>query len=138
MTFTNSTFSAVSRPQAFDFGPATQALQDVAAFNKGTVEAFAQSSQTLIAGMQDLVGKVVAANQTAFSETLAGFKALAAAKDVKQGLGLQASLAQQSVERAITNTTQFIQASVELAQQAYAPLLERAKLAAETLTRRAA
>ena len=126
------------RPQSFDMSQAVKAMQDVSAFNRGTIEAFAQSSQVLVSGSQDLFRQIAAANQAGLTQAVAGFKALAAVKSVKEGVQLQASLTQQSFERALSDSKQIVQDGLKLAERASAPLTERAVLAAETLTRRAA
>jgi hypothetical protein len=57
-----------------------------------------------------------------------------AAKTLKEGIELQASLARTSAHWAVSEGSRFAQAGIDLAEKASAPLTARAALAAETLT----
>ncbi len=111
---------------------AIKTAKDVAAFNQASLEAFAQAGKILTAGSQDLLRQMAVSTQSAFAEVISGFQALASAKTVAERLELQTSLARTSATRAMSESSRFVQASIDLAEKASAPLTARAALAAET------
>ncbi len=113
---------------------AVNAAKDFATFNQGTLEAVTQAYQILAAGSQDLFRQMVQSSQTAFTEAASGFYALVTAKTVKERLELQASLARTAAYRAVSESSRFAQASLDLAEKASAPLTARAVAATETFT----
>ena len=117
---------------------AINGARTLAAFNKDTLSAFVQANQIAIAGSQDLFRQAAQASKVAFDETVAGFRALASVKSVKDGIELQANLARASFDRALNEGNRFAHASLALAEKASAPLTARAVIAAQTLTARAA
>ncbi len=105
--------------------------EDFLAFGQANMDAFVKSSQIWTAGMQDLSKQVAAAAQANFDETLAVFKALSAVKTPKDALDMQATLARTSLEKAVAETSKLTDASVKLAEQAFAPITAQMNLAAE-------
>jgi hypothetical protein len=128
--------AATTAVQAEVVAKAMKTAKDFSAFNQDSLEAFTQASQILATGSQDLFRQMVASSQAAFAEALSGFRALAAAKTVKERLELQASLTRASATWAVTEGSRFAQASLELTEKASAPLTARAVLAAETFATR--
>jgi phasin family protein len=112
-------------------------VEDIFAFGQGNVEAFVKSSQIWAAGVQDLSKAVAATAQAQLDHTFATVKALAAIKSVKEVVDLQTNLARASVEKAVAETGKLTDASVKLAEQAWAPINERVTLAVEKFGRAA-
>jgi phasin family protein len=112
-------------------------VEDIFAFGQGNVEAFVKSSQIWAAGVQDLSKAVAATAQAQLDHTFATVKALAAIKSVKEVVDLQTNLARSSVEKAVAETGKLTDASVKLAEQAWAPITERMTLAVEKFGRAA-
>jgi phasin family protein len=112
-------------------------VEDIFAFGQGNVEAFVKSSQIWTAGVQDLSKAVAATAQAQLDHTFATVKALAAIKSVKEVVELQTNLARASVEKAVAETGKLTDASVKLAEQAWAPINERVTLAVEKFGRAA-
>ena len=117
---------------------AISGARQLTAFNKDTLAAFTQANQIFVAGSQELFRQAAQSSQSAFNETLSGFRALAAVKTPKDGLELQASLVRASFTWALTEGSRFAQASLALAEKASAPLTARASVVAGKLTARAA
>ena len=113
---------------------AMQTAKDVAAFNQGTVQAFAQASQIMAAGVQDLFGQMVSSGQTAVTESLNSMRAFASAKTVKERIELQANFVRTSAVWSVSESSRFAHAGIELAEKVSAPLVARATLAAETMS----
>ncbi len=113
---------------------AMSTAKEFATFHQGTLEAVTQAYETLATGSQDLFRQMAQANQAALIEASSGFHALVTAKTVKERLELQASLAHTAAHWAVSESSRFAQASLDLAEKAYAPLAARAVAAAEAFT----
>jgi len=124
--------AATAQAQASE--KAMNTAKDFATFNQGTLEAVTQAYQIMPAGSQDLFRQMAQSSQAAFTEAASGFRALATARTVKERLELQASLARTAAHRAVSESSRFAQASLDLAEKASAPLITRVAVAAETLT----
>jgi hypothetical protein len=109
-------------------------MRELADFNQGTLAAFTEATQILIAGSQALVRDVTQSGHTAFAEALAGLRELASVKSAEHGLELQASLMRASFNRLVAENNRLIAAGKELAEKAAAPLTARASLASEKLS----
>ena len=64
-------------------------------------------------------------------------KALAGVKSFKDAVDLQTSLAKSSLEKAVAETSKLTEASLKLAEQAWAPVTARVTLAVEKFGRAA-
>jgi phasin family protein len=105
--------------------------EELVAFGQGNLEAWVQASQIWAAGVQDLSRTVAATAQAQLDETMATVKALAGVKSLKEAVDLQTTLARASAEKVVTEAGKLTDASLKLAEQAWAPLTARASLAAE-------
>jgi phasin family protein len=112
-------------------------VEDIFAFGQGNLEAFVKSNQIWATGVQDLSKAVAATAQAQLDHTFATVKALAAIKSVKEVVDLQTNLARASVEKVVAETGKLTDASVKLAEQAWAPINERVTLAVEKFGRAA-
>jgi len=110
---------------------AAKTATDLTSFGKGTLEAVAQASQIFAAEAKDMLQQAAAVNQAAFTESLNNMRAIASAKTLKQRLELQANFARTSAIWAISESSRFARATVDLAEKASAPIAARAYLAAE-------
>jgi len=110
---------------------AAKTATDLTSFSQGTLEAFAQASQILAVEAKDLFRQAAEANQAAFTESLTNLRAIASAKTMKQRLELQANFARTSAIRAISESSRFARAGVDMAEKVAAPITARAYLAAE-------
>jgi phasin family protein len=108
--------------------------EEFLSFSQGNVEALVKSGQIWAAGWQDLSKQMAASAQTAMDETMSAFKAMTSVKSLKEALDLQATLARSTVEKAVTGSGQFADASFKLAEQTMAPLTARFQLAAQKFT----
>jgi phasin family protein len=105
--------------------------EEMVAFGQGNFEALMKSSQILSAGVQDLSKQVAANAQSSMDEGLSAFKALSGIKSLKEAVDVQSSLARASIEKAISESSRFTDASLKLAEQAFAPLSARVTLAVQ-------
>jgi phasin family protein len=110
-----------------------KSAEEFLAFGQGNVEALVKSGQIWAAGMQDLSKQMAANAQSAMDETVSAFKALTGVKSLKDALDLQATLTRSTMEKAVTGSGQFADASFKLAEQTLAPLTARFQVAAQKL-----
>ena len=119
--------------QAEVSGKVVGTAKNVATFNQASFAASVQAGQILAAGSQDLFRQTVESTQSAFTEILAGVSAVADAKTVKERIELQTSLVRASAIRALSESSRFARASIDLTETASAPLKARAVVAAEAM-----
>lgn len=101
-------------------------------FGQGNIEAMVKSSQIVATGLQDL-GKQIAANaQAALDESMSTFRAMSGVRSIKEAFEMQANFARSSVEKAMSQTGQFTEASMKIAGQAYEPIAGRVNVAVES------
>ena len=108
--------------------------EEFLSFSQGNMEAMMKCGQIWATGLQDLSKQMAATAQTTMDETVSAFKAISTAKSLKEAMDLQASLARAAVEKAMSGSGQFADASFKLAEQAMAPLTARMQLAAQKFT----
>jgi phasin family protein len=111
--------------------------EELMAFSQGNVEAMMKSGQIWAAGVQDISKQMAATAQASFDETMATFKALASVKSLKDAIDLQASLARSAVEKTLSESGKFTDASLKLTEQALAPITARVTLAVEKFAKSA-
>lgn len=111
---------------------AMKTAEELVSFGQGNFEAFVESGRVWAAGVQALSKQAAATAQAAVDDTLSGFKALAAAKTLKEAFDVQGALARANMEKAVAETGRFTDASMKLAEQTFAPLAARMTAAVET------
>jgi phasin family protein len=116
---------------------AMKTAEEFIAFGQGNMEALVKSGQIWAAGVQDLQKQVAATAQAQFEEAVATFKAVAAAKSLKDAFDLQASLARGAFEKTVAESGKLTDASLKLTEQTLAPLTARVTLAAEKFAKTA-
>jgi phasin family protein len=116
---------------------AMRTAEEFMSFGQGNVEAVMRSGRIWAEGVQDLSKSFAATAQAQFDQAMGTFKALAGVKSLKEAMDLQANLARSSVETAVNETSRFTDASMKLAEQAFAPITQRVTLAVEKFGRAA-
>lgn len=114
---------------------ALKTTEELVAFGQGNVEAFVKSSQILATGLQDISKAWAATAQASFEESVSTFKALSGVKSLKEAVDLQSTVAKTNLEKAIAESGKLTDATIKLAEQAFAPLNARFTLAAEKFTK---
>ncbi|MBV9653530.1 MAG: phasin family protein [Acetobacteraceae bacterium] len=110
---------------------AMRTAEEYVQFGQGNYEAFLQSGQIWAAGVQDLSRQVAASAQSSVEESVATFRAVAAARSVREAIELQSSYVRSAVEKTVADSSRIADASVKLFEQALAPLTARMALAVE-------
>ena len=114
---------------------AIKTTEEMVAFSQGNMEAFVKSSQILATGLQDLSKELAATAQASVEEAVSTFKAFSGVKSLKDALDLHSATTKASMEKAIAHSSKLTDASVKLAELAFAPLTQRFTLAAEKFTK---
>ncbi len=101
-------------------------------FGQGNMEAVVKSSQIVATGWQELSKQIAANAQAAMDESMSTLRAIAGVRSVKEAFEMQANFARATVEKAMSQTGEFTEASFKLAGQAYEPIASRLTLAADS------
>jgi phasin family protein len=105
--------------------------ENFVAFGKANLDAVAASGQIWAAGVQDLTKQFASTLNASYEETFANFKAVSAAKSVREVIDLQNALGQAAVAKAAAESKKLIDASIKLTEQTLAPLKTRMTIAVE-------
>jgi phasin family protein len=109
--------------------------EEVVAFSQGNMEALIKSSQIWSTGMQDISKQMASSLQASYEEAMSAFKALTSVKSLKEAVDLQVGLARSAVEKSVTESSKYTDASFKLAEQAMAPISSRVTLAVEKFSK---
>ena len=109
--------------------------EEVVAFNQGNMEALIKSGQIWSTGMQDISKQIASSMQASYEEAMSAFKALTSVKSLKEAVDLQVGLARSAVEKSVTESSKYTDASFKLAEQALAPISSRVTLAVEKFSK---
>jgi hypothetical protein len=115
----------------------TETTAEIASFNHGNAEAIMKSGKIWAAGWQDIAKTMAGTAQAHLDQTMSIWKALVSVRSLKEVRDLRASLPHTSFEAAVVETGKLTDASMRLANQTMAPLIERITLVVEKFTRQA-
>jgi phasin family protein len=105
--------------------------QDFVAAGKANLEAVTASGKIWAAGVQDLTKQFAATVQASYADSVANFKALTAAKSLRDVIALQGDFSKAAIAKVVAETTKVTEASIKLTEQALAPLQARVAVAVE-------
>jgi hypothetical protein len=109
--------------------------EEVVAFSQGNVEALIKSSQIWSTGLQDISKQMASSMQASYEEAVSAFKALTTVKSLKEAVDLQVGLTRSVIEKGVTESSKYTDASFKLAEQAIAPISGRITLAVEKFSK---
>lgn len=109
--------------------------EDIAAFNKETVDALVLSSSIAAKGIEDLSRQAADYARTAFDDSMALGNALLKVKSAQEALSLQNAYIKASFENAAAESARFQEQAVQVMTQSLAPLKARAKAAADQVAK---
>ncbi len=109
--------------------------EEVVAFSQGNMEALMKSGQIWSTGLQDISKQMASSMQASYEEAMSAFKALTSVKSLKEAVDLQVGLARSVVEKGVTESSKYTDASFKLAEQAIAPISSRMTLAVEKFSK---
>lgn len=137
LTHAQKGFEQAQATMQENLSKAAKGAEEFVAFSQGNVEAFVRAGQIWAAGVQDLGKTLIAATQASVDETVANAKALAGVKSVKEAIDLQTQFVKTAMEKAVADSQKLSETVYKLAEQAAAPLTERAQLAASKFSKAA-
>ena len=114
---------------------AMKTAEELVAFGQGNVEAIMRSGQIWAAESQAISKTMATTAQTHLDQTMSAWKALTTVKSLKEAADLRGSLAQRSVQTAFAEAGKLTDATMRLAEQTMAPIVERFTLVTEKFTR---
>jgi phasin family protein len=103
--------------------------QDFVAAGKANLEAVNASGKIWAAGVQDLTRQMAATLQASYEESVVAFKALSAAKSLKEVIELQSNYSKAALAKAVAESKKVSETSVRLTEQVLAPLQARVAVA---------
>lgn len=112
----------------------TMLTGEVTEFHKGNLEALVESSKLLASGMQDLGRTYMEDARTAADTVTDDVKKIAAIKSPTELFQLQGEIARRNFDAAVAQTSKNTEAMMKLVTEAFAPLSNRASVAAEKVS----
>ncbi|MFN7633645.1 MAG: phasin family protein [Acetobacteraceae bacterium] len=112
-----------------------KAAEEMAEFNRGTFDVMAKASQAYVAGMQELAKQYFAVAQGMAEHTVSGFKAVTAAKSLKEASEIQANMAKAAMEKSMSETAKLNETAFKLAEQFAQPVAARMTAAMEKMAK---
>ncbi len=116
---------------------AMKTAEEFVSFGQANVEAMVKATQIFAAGMQGLGKTLASTMQAQIEASVATAKALGGVKSLKDAIELHSGFAKTSLETAMAETGKIADASVKLAEEAWAPINARVTLAVEKFGRAA-
>ncbi len=135
MTKATSTVEASQLNMKEGITKTMKTAEEVVAFSQGNMEALIKSGQIWSTGLQDISKQMASSMQASYEEAMSAFKALTSVKSLKEAVDLQVGLARSAVEKSVTESSKYTDASFKLAEQALAPISSRVTLAVEKLSK---
>ncbi len=115
-----------------------KSYEELTSLTKGNVDAVVKSGTIVAKGAEEAGKQVAAFTQTSLEKSAANGKALLAVKTIQELIELQTAFTKSSFEAFVAESTKLQELSVKIANEALAPLSERANLAVEKLSKTAA
>jgi phasin family protein len=109
----------------------TKGYEDFASFSKANIEAVAASSAVVVKGAEDLTKAYAALLKGSFEKYVAAGKAIASAKSFDEVTALSNDLAKSGYESLVAEAGKLQELSVQVANEALAPLSARFTVAVE-------
>lgn len=125
-----------SRAQAA-FEKGSELTGEVTEFHKGNLEALVETGKLLASGMQDMGRTYMEDARTAADTVTEDVKKMAAIKSPTELFQLQGEIARRNFDAAVAQTSKNTEAMMKLVTEAFAPLSNRASVAAEKVSKAA-
>ena len=112
-----------------------KAAEDMAEFNRGTLDVITKASQAYMTGMQDLAKQYFAVAQGMAEHAVESFKAVTSAKSLKEASEIQANMAKAALEKSMSETAKLNESAFKLAEQFAQPVAARMTAAMEKMAK---
>lgn len=108
-----------------------KSYEDMAEFNKGTVDAIVTAGNVAAKGIEAINAEVLAFSKTSLEDSLAATKAVMSAKTLNEFVELQSKFAKASLDTYLQQTAKLGELGTKLAQDAFGPINARVQFAVE-------
>lgn len=109
----------------------SKSMEDVAAFGQDNVDALVKSSGIAVKAAEDLNAEFVSYSKKSLEEGVAAAKELASIKTLPELVEKQTEFAKASLEGFVAQATRFNEMYMAAAKEVFAPLNDRAAVAAD-------
>ena len=116
---------------------ATNNTRDFVAFGKANLEAVVAANKIWATGVQELTTQFANTTKASYEESVATFKALRAAKSVKEAIDLQSTYRRSAIAKAVADSQKLTDESFRLTERALAPLTARVAAVVERFAKAA-
>lgn len=128
--------SADAASKAFNLGKnraeqVAKSYEDVAEFNKGTVEAIVSAGNLAAKGIEAINAEVLAFSKSSLEDSLAATKAVMSAKTLNEFVELQSKFAKISLDTYLQQAAKLGELGAKLAQDTFEPINARVQFAVE-------
>ncbi|WP_258042847.1 phasin family protein [Sphingomonas sp. NBWT7] len=130
---TKTAFADVNERAKASMEKGARALEDVAAFNKGNIEAIVESSKIAAKGMEQMGQNAAAYAKTSFDHASSAFKSMTTVKSPTELFKLQSDYARSSFDAFVAEASRSTEAALKLAGEIAQPISNRVALAAEKI-----
>ena len=125
---------AVAKEQAEKAGATVlKGMDEMSAFNQGTVEALVQSSNIVVKGYETLGRAWLGLFQSSIESSVGTTKQLFGCKTLREAVDLQNDFAKSSFDNLVSETTKISETAVKVTNEALQPLQARANAAVELM-----
>ncbi len=115
------------------FEKSAKLYEAVGEFNKGTVEAYAESATIVGSGLQSLAQNSSAYAKKAIEDAVAASKAMMSSKSIHEIIELQTSFAKNAFAGYVSHLSRINEAFIATAKQGSAPLQARVEAAGQLM-----
>lgn len=108
-----------------------KSYDELATFNKGTVEAFVTAGNVAVKGFEQINAEVMAFSKASIEDGIAAAKAVMSAKTLNEFVELQSRFAKTSLDSFLQQSTKLGELSAKVAQESFEPINARVQVAVE-------
>jgi phasin family protein len=119
------------------YAKSSELTSDLVEFNKGNFEAVVESGKILASGVQDMGRTAIEDTKTAAATATADVKKMAGIKSPTELFQLQGEIARRNFDTGVAQTSKNVEAMMKLANDVFAPISNRASVAAEKIRKAA-
>lgn len=130
---TKAAFAKAGEGATAAFGKGKQALEDMAQFGKGNVEAVIESSRIAMRGFETMGQDAAAYARKSFDATTAAFRSMAGVTSPTELFRIQGDYMRSTVDAAVAETSRSTESVLKLAGEIAQPIQNRVALAADKM-----
>lgn len=114
---------------------AMKGFDQLSVFSKENVEAMIASTNAAMKGFETLNAELLSFSKKSMEDSVAAVKALSSAKNVREYVDIQNSLAKDSYDNFVTEASRVSEVAMKLTNDVFEPISGRVSVATETFVR---